>query len=45
MKKYLTYARTIWHEFWMYMLVGPSKVTYHTDVDKLPELYKPKKKD
>ena len=43
--KLFTYARTIWHEFWMHILVGPPKVTYHTDVDKLPELYKPKKKD
>ncbi len=24
MKKWITYARTIWHEFWMYMLVGPA---------------------
>ena len=22
MKKWITYARTVWHEFWMYMLVG-----------------------
>src|SRR5271157_524388 len=23
MKKWITYARTVWHEFWMYYLVGP----------------------
>ena len=42
MKKYLTHARTLWHMFWMYMLVGPSKVSYHRIPDVEPMPVKPK---
>ena len=37
--KFYTYACTLWHEFWMYMLVGPaSKETFH---HRLPDAQVP----
>lgn len=40
--KFYTYACTLWHEFWMYMLVGPSKVSYHKIPDqKVPTYLQP----